>query len=302
MQKKDYTYTHRNEYKIHIVSLTPRVSRRILLIPPLVGARGILGIRTFRYFLRSGCILMSFDYCGHYDGLNTKFTLGNTFRDTEVALHHAIEYSKEMKLPLHVVGSCYGLIPLLYALNNLEWPPEVKSLFSVSGLLRIDDLLKFDGYKPHLAKRGIQFENKSDFIHFMSSHKTDFINTRKKYIDALTDYFLEAFQELQDVISSERFGVLRYSNADFHKTFYEFMTLELPEIRIPEHFPCLFFLGDRDTVFGFQTESRVEDFLGTVGRIAPHAKILNIRIDHFGRGEDHYVIGREGVKFLIKND
>ena len=105
-------------------------------------------------------MLTSFDYCGHYSEIKKQFTLKGTFKDTEVALTHAIEYSHEIGLPLHVAGTCYGLIPLLYALNKLGWPRQVRTLLGVSGLLNINALLNFDGYKLYLAKRELLFENK----------------------------------------------------------------------------------------------------------------------------------------------
>lgn len=136
----------------------------------------------------------------------------------------------------------------------------------------------------------------------MLSNKKDFISDKQKYLDALTDYFLEVFPELSDVISSKGFGVLEYSKAELHKTFYEFMTLDLPEMLIPKEFPCLFFCGINDTVFGLQSEYKKVEYSKQIRDIAPHAKILNIKIDHFGRGEEHHIIQDKGLKFLIEND
>jgi len=300
--QRDYIHTDKNNYKLHIVALAPDLPKRIILIPPLVGARGVLEIRTFRYLLREGCNLMSFDYAGHYSGLNKKFTLESTFKDTEVALTHALEYAHETNLPLHVIGACFGLIPLLFSLNKLGWPRQVRSMFSVNGLLGINDLLNFDGYKLYLAKKGLIFDTKLEFINYMVSNKETFFRDKEKIIDAMTEYLLELFPELKNIISSDRFGALEYSRAEFHKTFYEFMITELPRIIIPEDFPCLFFLGTDDTTFNFQTSNKKVSYLKKIKEMASHAKILNIRIDHFGRGKDHYVIGKEGIKFIIKND
>jgi len=302
MKKEDYIYTDKSGYKIHMVSLVPDKPKRLLLIPPLVGATGTLAIRTFRYFFREGCLLMSFDYCGHYKEIDNKFTLKDTFVDTKVAIAHASEYSKKMDVPFHVVGACYGLIPLIYVLNELQWPRQVKSIFSVSGLLDIDEILKFDDYKVYLEKRGLLFKDKDDFINFISKDKEDFINNRKQYIDALTDYLLEVFTELVDIISYESFGVLEYEKTQFYETFYEFMSIDLPKIIIPRHFPCLFFLGKHDIILNLQAEENKTKYLRKINRIAPHAKLCNIRIDHFGRGEDHYIIGKEGMKFLIESE
>jgi len=268
----------------------------------LVGASGILAIRTFRYFLREGCLLMSFDYCGHYSEIDNKFTLKGTFIDTEVALSHAIEHAKKIGVPLHVVGACYGLIPLIYVLNELEWPREIKSMFSVSGILTIDEIMNFDDYKFYLRKRGLLFKNKKDFIDFMLKNRNEFIKKKQKYVDALTEYLLKIFIELKDIISYENFGVLEYSKVEFYNSFYEFVSIDLPEIIIPRHFPFLFFLGVHDTILNLREQQMKDKHLEKINKVAPHAKFCNIRIDHFGRGEDHYVIGEEGMKFLIEND
>lgn len=302
MDKLDYIYTHKDGYKVHIVSLVPNEPKRLLLIPPLVGATGILAIKTFRYFFREGCILMAFDYCGHYRGIDNKFTLKGTFTDTRVALSHASEYATKTGVPFHVVGACYGLVPLIYVLNELEWPREVKSMFSVSGLLNIDEILNFEDYNFYLKKRNLLFKDKADFVNFMSTNKKSFVNDRQKYVEALTEYLLKIFSELYDIISYENFGVLEYSKVEFYESFYEFMTIDLPEVIIPKHFPCLFFLGAQDEILNLQAENSKAEHLKKINKIAPHAKFCNIRIDHFGRGEDHYVIGEEGMRFLIAND
>lgn len=302
MNKQDYIYTDKSGYKVHIVVLVPNEPKRLLLIPSLVGANGIWAIRTFRYFFREGCILMSFDYCGHYSETDNKFTLNGTFTDTKAAITHASEYARKIRVPLHVVGACYGLIPLIYVLNELGWPQEVKSMLSVSGLLNMNEIMNFDDYKFYLKKKGLSFRNKVDFVNFMSTDKINFIDNRQKYVEALTEYLLNIFTELSDIISYESFGILKYSSVDFYKSFYEFMTIELPAIVIPEHFPCLFFLGAQDMVLNLQTkENRVRHFK-KINDISPHAKFCNIKIDHFGTGEDHYVIGEEGMKFLIDSE
>jgi hypothetical protein len=302
MEKQDYIYTDKSGYKVHIVSLVPDNPKRLVLIPPLVGATGVLAIKTFRYFFREGCILMSFDYCGHYSEVGNKFSLKGTFIDTKVALIHASEYAKKLGIPFHVAGACYGLIPLIYVLNELSWPKEVKSMFSVSGLLNIDEILDFDDYNLYLKKRGLIFKDKADFVNFMTTNKSTFINDKQKYVGALTEYLLKIFSELSDIISDESFGVLQYSKVEFYDSFYEFITIDLPEIIIPEYLPCLFFLGAHDIILNLETKENKIIYLKKINKLAPHAKLCNIRIDHFGRGEDHYVIGEEGMKFLIEND
>ena len=302
-EKLDYIYPDKSGYKIRIVSLVPNKPKRLFLVPPLVGASGILAIKTFRYFFREGCALMSFDYCGHCAEIDNKFSIEGTFTDTEIALTHASECARSMGIPLHVAVVCYGAIPLVHVLNKLKWPQEVKSMLSVSGLLGINEILSFDEYKFHLRKRGLFLENKAEFINLLSTDERSFVSNKQNYIEALTDYLLELFIELSNIISYKRFGILEYSRAEFYKTFYEFMTTNLPEkIVIPAHFPCLFFVGVQDQILNLQIEESRVEYLRKIKEIAPHAQLHNLKIDHFGRGKDHYLIGEEGMKFLRSND
>ena len=302
MKKQDYIHTGKNGYKIRVVSLVPSEPKRLLLIPPLVGAGGALAIKTFRYFFREGCVLMSFDYCGHCDKINNKFTIKGTFTDTEVGLRHALEQSKNIKIPMHTVGTCYGLIPLICVLDGLKWPREIKSMFSVSGLLSMDEVLSFDKYKVYLEKVGLKFKNKEAFIEYMSKNKEKFIKNKQKYIKTMTECLSNVFEELKDIISLTNFGALNYSNAKFYESFYEFMTLKIPEIVIPKYFPCLFFSGIHDAIFNLDTDKNKTKYLDKMKKMSPHAQFRRIKIDHFGRGEDHYVIGREGMEFLVKSE
>ena len=245
---------------------------------------------------------MSFDYCGHLSQEDTQFTLKRTFADTRLALSHAMEYARTVAIPVHVVGACYGLIPLLFVLEEFGWPRDVKSLFSIGGLFSMHEIINFDGYNPYLKKRGLTFKSKDDLMGFMIAEKDTFVRDKQKYIEALTEYLQQVFTELEDVISYERFGVMTYSNVDFYQTFYEFLTIDLPEISVPHYFPCLFFTGAHDTVLDLKTPKGEEEYTQRIMALASHAKFFKLRIDHFGRGADHYVIGREGVKFLIASE
>jgi hypothetical protein len=302
MGKNDFIYSDKDNYKIHVVSLVPDKPNRLLLIPPLVGATGSWAVRIFRYFYREGCALMSFYFCGHTEVIKNKFTFQGTYRDTRAALDAAFAFSTEKGIPIHLVGACYGLIPLMHIMDELRWPRQVKSLFSVGGLLSINDILNFEDYNQFLKKRGIIFESKAEFISYMSTDKREFGKSKEKYVDALTEYLLFIFAELSEIISKESFGALQYSKAEFYDTFLEFLSSEERRIKIPSRFPCLFFSGEKDTILGFGEGGQRNDYSTKLCQIAPHAKLRKIRIDHFGRGEDHYVIGQEGMKFLVDSE
>ena len=302
MKKEDSIYTHDDGHKIRIVSLVPKKPERVLLIPPLVGATGAWAISTFRYFSRENSILMSFDYCGHYHGIDNKFTIGGTFKDTEAALSYATEYSRNMGLPLHAIGTCYGLIPLIYVLSNLGWPEAIKSMFSVNGLFNMNELLNFDDYKFYLKKRGFSFESKIDFIEFMSKNKDEVIKDRKIYVAAFAEYLAEIFPELANIISDKSFGTLDYSRVEFYKSFYEFVASDLPEIKITKKLPCLFFFGENDKTLNLQERETKGRYVSQIKEMASHAQLCDIRINHFGRGDDHYVIGEKGMCFFKENE
>jgi hypothetical protein len=300
MQKQDFVYTDKSGYKIHLVCLAPDKPQRLILIPPLVGATGSLAIRDFRYLLREGCALMSFDYCGHYKGIDNKFTINKTFIDTKLAMNYAYEYSKKFGLPLHVVGICYGAVPLAYIMNELGWPEYVKSMFTVSAL--VNGILNFEEYNCYLMKRGISFDNVDRFLEFLSSNENSSVSIEHVYISSLTEYLGDMFSELSDIISDTGFGVLEYSRVEVFEAFHEFITIELPDIVIPEHFPCLFFSGVQDQIFNLRSDRSRAKYYEKIRKIAPNARVRNLRIDHFGRGEDRYVIGREAMKFLREHE
>lgn len=302
MKKEDYIFTDKTGYKIHVVALIPNKPKRLVFIPPLVGATGAWAITTFRYFFREGCILMSFDYCGHYRGTDNEFSIGGTFKDTEVALLHALESAFKEKMPIHVVGTCYALIPLLHVLQRLKWDSGVKSMFSVNGLLNMDELLKFEEYNVYLQKRGMIFKDKTEFIEYISKNKKEVFDNKKLYVEAITEYFLEVFPELADIISERCFGVLDYANVKLYESLHEFIAFDLPKVYVPKHFPCLFFFGAQDTTLSLENKERQEEYLNSIRETAKHAQICNIKIDHFGKGEDHYAIGERGMQFLIESE
>jgi len=302
MRKEDHIYTDSDGYKIRMVALVPEKPERVLLIPPLVGATGAWAISTFRYFSRKSSILMSFDYCGHYQGVDNKFTIKGTFKDTEAAISYATEYTRKKGLPLHAIGTCYGLIPLIYILDALGWPEIIRSMFSVNGLFSMNELINFDNYKDYLKKRGLFFKNKADFIEFMSRNKDKIIRDRKIYVKALTEYLAEIFPELIDIISDESFGTLDYSRVEFYQSFYEFIASDLPEIKITKNLPCLFFFGENDKTLNLKEKENKNRYVSQIKKMASHAQLCDIRIDHFGRGEDHYVIGEKGMSFLKENE
>ena len=104
------------------------------------------------------------------------------------------------------------------------------------------------------------------------------------------------------IISDNSFGLLDYSSAEFYKSFGEFIDSSLPEIIIPNKMPCLFFFGENDTTFNLNSRENRDKYVSKIRDIAPHAKLSDIRVDHFGRGEDHYLIGEKGIKFLTENE
>ena len=245
---------------------------------------------------------MSFDYCGHNKNVDNQFTLSGTFVDTKVALAHAIEYSQKIKVPLHVLSACYGLIPLIHVLNGLGWPKEIRSILSVNGLLGINELLSFDRYKPYLKKYGLHFKDKVDFIEFMAGNKKRVTGSKKLYLKALAEYLSVIFPELVEIISEDSFGMLNYSKAEFYKSFYEFIGMDLPDVEIPERLSCLFFFGENDMTLNFKSEEVRSRYISKIKGVAPHAQLCNIKIDHFGRGEDHYIIGEKGMDFIKKSE
>lgn len=273
--------------------------RRLVLIVPLVGSTASQQLIVFRTLTRCGSTLASFAYRGHGSS-SGQFDLSKTLVDTQYALQWAVEYASQNSLPLHVIATCFGTIPLLaqFTPRNKRWRP--RSVNAVSGLFKINHILRFDTFGPYFAKYSSSAPSSFDcLISDVRDGRLDlnddaFRNAMREYLQAL-------FPEL--AITRDSFEELEYSRVDAASTLFQFHKADyLKCVNVPADIPCHFFFGRRDDVLGLMGSNERADYRRQILGMIPHAVLHEIDIDHFGRGPDHHPMGDELTRIFEAND
>ncbi len=85
----------------------------LVFIPPLIGGSPAQQLNTFRWLVKNGLDLFSFNYSGH-GGSAGKFSLGSSVDDTRRMLALAATRAGKAGIPLYGIAACYATIPVLY--------------------------------------------------------------------------------------------------------------------------------------------------------------------------------------------
>jgi pimeloyl-ACP methyl ester carboxylesterase len=254
--------------------------RRILLILPLVGSGAEQQLVVFRSLTRGGSALISFAYRGHPRSTG-RFDLARTLVDTKYALDWASRYAAQRGLPLHVVGSSFGTIPLLAQFTSGTNEHRIRSVNVVSGLV----LLRLDKFVPYFARHSNRpLLTVDEFIGGVKTGHFDLDGDPFRH--AVREFFNGLFPELD--ITRDSFEYLHYSRVDIPAAAIQFHEAKyLERIVVPGDIPCNFFFGHEDHVLGLATDRDREAYHRQLLALVPHAVLHEIQIDHFGRGPDH---------------
>jgi len=274
---------------------------RIIVTPPLVGGSSKQQIIFLRYFVSHNIRMISLDYSGHNaSALNSKFSIDESITETEALIKYGILMAKQLKLPLHVMGNCYSVIPSLLALNSLNWTNDVTSLVSFNGLFDIKTIIKSENFLPHLRLNRIFIENELQFVTYLDKIKNkSFNNMPVNFKKALIQFITNTFPELKEIISEIAFGELPYSNVKIVQTLKEFLNFKLLDnLHVPEKFNIIACYGTQDTLLQIDKPKGEQAYINKVRAIAPHAKLLKTRVDHFCQGPGFYHIREQSLQFM----
>jgi hypothetical protein len=120
---------------------------RLVCIAPLVGSSASQALIIFRSLTRRGTAIMSFEYRGHAASSGT-FELDKVLVDTRHALEWASAYARDLSIPLHGMATCFGNVALLSQFAGGAPACPLRSLSAVSGLFRLDQVLRFERFAP----------------------------------------------------------------------------------------------------------------------------------------------------------
>ncbi len=261
----------------------PVCPKRLVFIPPLVGAGASQPLVIFRNLTRRGAVLMSFEYRGHPRS-SGDFELDGTIEDTQYALRWASDYARAHALPLHGFATCFGVIALAAQFARGRAPAPLWSFSAVSGLFRLDHVLKLEEFAAVFAR----------YLGGKSGEKSLLEGIRANAIDweadafrgALHDYLSGLFPELR--VERDRFEELHYDRVSVARTLGQLVQARyLENLDVPRDVPCHFFYGRRDDVLSLHHEPGRAAYRDHVWSLVPHAVFYECEIDHFGRGPEH---------------
>ncbi|MBN2021603.1 MAG: hypothetical protein JW809_02310 [Pirellulales bacterium] len=262
---------------------SPVVPKRLVVIPPLIGAGASQPLIIFRNLTRRGTILLSFEYRGHPHSTGL-FTLDGTVIDTQYALIWAADYARAHGLPLHGFATCYGLVSLLAQFRGPGAQDLLWSLSAVSGLFRMDQTIRFGDFAPLFSRRlGVELDEAA-LIEGIAENVFDW--NGDAFRQALLEYLGGLFPTLR--VGRDFFEELQYHRVEIPQTLLQLAQARYLEgMSVPPSIPCNFFFGRHDDVLGLNVPEGRDDYRRRASAMIPHAVLHECEIDHFGIGTDH---------------
>jgi hypothetical protein len=261
----------------------PLRPQRVVFIAPLVGAGAAQPLVIFRNFTRRGAILVSFEYRGHAHSSGT-FELDKTITDVRHALWWSWNYAQDRGLPLHGFATCFGTIPLLAQFTDHGCGCLLRSISTVSGLFRLDQILRFEDF-ARIFSRHLGRELSTAALLAEIARET-FDHAGKVFRAALLEYLSGLFPELR--VEWDCFEDLQYSRVNIPRTLRQLSQARyLDGVTVPREIPCNFYMGRHDGTLSLQTVEGRKAYKRRVLSLVPHATLYEGGFDHFGRGVDH---------------
>lgn len=252
------TYSIKQGTTLEWVCVRNPSSQGLVFLPPLIGGTMSYQIGMFRWLTRKGYDLISFNYSGHGNS-SDKFSLGATLRDTRHMLHHAYSLSKEGKLPLFSIASCYSAIPLLYAAYCLKEP--LKGVVLVNAVLKLSPGAVIRSFLAHYRK--------------IFPARTG----SKKILTAIAHYADALFPGIKR--SKDYFGALERRRVNLLRTFADFFTLNPLKWVCLQKTPVLCLYACQDRILEIYDGGAKINYKDDVRRICPQTFFRPLDGNHF---------------------
>jgi len=229
-----------------------------VFVPPLIGGNVSQQVIAFRWLVRQGYDLFSFNYSGH-GGSSGKFSLGASIGDTLHMLDHALHLGRKEGLPFFGIASCYSAIPLLHATHRLEEP--MKKLVLINAIPRLGPKAVITSFFSHYVK---SLPVEGGFLGFSAAVGL--------YADSLFPGVVKG---------KDFFGVLERSRARLLKMISEFFTLNpLEGVRLATT-PVLCIHARKDSILEIYGGSAKTTYQDDIRRVCPKACFKPVDGDHF---------------------
>ena len=283
---EDHSIPTADNNSLCAVTMRPKPStpaQRVVMISPLAGAGAGSQLKVFRDFARRGAIMICYEYRGHPRSTGT-FDLDGTVADTHHALVWALDYARELGLPLHGFGTCYGAITLLEQFKPGGCGPCLRSVATASGLYHLHQIMSIEDFTPIVARhlgRDLDTEALVEGIE-QGTVDCDGLPLRK----ALREYLTSLMPELR--IELDSFEELRYDRIDMRGMLLQFARANYLEgVKVPPSVPATAVFGTGDWLLKADTAEGRERYRNRVAEVIPHAVVHELDMDHYANGPDH---------------
>lgn len=261
----------------------PVFPKRIVFIPPLIGAGASHALIAYRHLTRRGSVLLSFEYSGHPHSTGI-FELDKTIIDTRNASIWAEKYANEHGMPLHALSICYAIVTLAAQFRDREWRCPFLSINSVSGLFSLDRIIQFANFSPIFSRRlGVALDREL-FVQGIQNNAYDWNGAG--FRDSLHEFLTGLFPDIN--IGIDYFEELAYDKVNIPRTLLQLLHAQyLKGVEVPPEIPCNFFFGRNDDIMFLTTLEGRETYRRDALSLIPHASLYEGEFDHYGHGPDH---------------
>jgi pimeloyl-ACP methyl ester carboxylesterase len=235
----------------------------LVIAPPLIGGHALQQLRLLRPLVRRHYDLLSFSYSGHGESKGT-FSIQASMDNSEIALNLALAQSRQEKLPLFGIASCFSAIPLLQAVHQQGEPTAKMVLINALPNLHWEKMV-YPFYR---------YWRKSTQAHLtLSGLKT-----------ALQTYRDELLPNISHVPLG--FGILSRHRIQWSQMFRDLIAFRNSEIKPLKSTPVLCAYGRQDRLLKQIGFPDWEGYEAMIERICPGTRFLRIEGDHFLTGMD----------------
>lgn len=251
--------------------------RGLVFIPPLIGGGPAQQLSAFRWLVKNGLDLFSFNYAGH-GGSTGKFSLGASVEDTRRMLAVAALRADKSGLPLYGIAACYSTIPMLYVAMQSDEP--FKKVVLINPLTAL--------YKGALIR---------SVYHFC---KTGF-NLRKPVLslkNSLDRYLESLFPGITRSLAG--FGTLSRKRTRILTVMAEWLAWDAGLNFSLRHTPALCIYGRQDPILNLGGDGLGRTRLNYLREVCAHVTFRAINSDHFLSDPESRATIRQAIRSFLQ--
>ena len=248
----------------------------LVFIPPLIGGSPAQQLNTFRWLVKNGLDLFSFNYSGH-GGSAGKFSLVSSVDDTRRMLTVAAARAGKSGLPLYGIAACYATIPMLY--GALDSGEPFKKIVLINPLTSLcQGVLIRSVY--HFCKTGFDL-------------RRPVLSIRKSI-----DRYLESlFPDITRSLAG--FGTLSRKRTRIFKVLAEWLSSDVSLNFSLQQTPALCVYGRQDPILNLGGDDLRKTSLNCIRKVCSKVTFRAINSDHFLSDPESRATTRRAIRSFL---